>query len=69
MKYGISVECTICGKRKSPIGRSSPLEICGSLCDSDCSGYREAPYVGSLWPGESEKSFGYPVGLYGWEEN
>jgi len=68
MKVGISVRCTTCDKRKSPIGRSAPLEMDGGLCDSDCSGYREEPYPGCLWPCESEEDFGYPIGLDGWEE-
>ena len=68
MKYGIAVQCTTCKKRKSPVGRSAPLEMSGGLCDSDCLGYREKPYPGSLWPGESEKDFGYPAGLDGWED-
>jgi len=31
------------------------------LCDWECRGYREVPLSGSLWPGESEADFGYPV--------
>ena len=42
--------------------------MAGSLCDWKCPGYNEEPMPGSLWPGESEADFGYPVGPYGWKE-
>lgn len=57
-KVGIAVECKVCGQRKSPIGRSAPLGA--YLCDHECEGYRQEPYVGSLWPGETDEDFGYP---------
>lgn len=59
-KVGIAVTCAVCGHRKAPIGRSAPL---GSyLCDShECEGHGQAPFVGDLWPGESEVDFGYAV--------
>ena len=60
---GKVVECATCHKRKSPIGRSAPMEM--YLCDDDCPGYSKAPLSGSLWPGESEAEFGYPVGEVG----
>lgn len=66
MKIGISVQCTVCNRRKSPVGRSAPLGA--YLCDADCSGYREEPYPGRLWPGESEADFGYSMGQDGWSE-
>jgi hypothetical protein len=66
MKVGISVECTKCGLPKKPIGRSGPLARV--LCDDDCEGYRQPPFVGSLWPGETEKQFGYPVSSNGTRE-
>jgi hypothetical protein len=31
------------------------MEMCGSLCDDDCPGYREDPQPGHLWPGELER--------------
>lgn len=31
------------------------------MCDSECVGYDLAPFVGSLWPNESEAQFGYAV--------
>lgn len=68
MKVGIAIQCTICYKRKSPVGRAAPLEIVSGLCDSECFGYREYPYPGCLWPGESEVDFGYPIGIDGWKE-
>ena len=66
MKYGITTICVVCKNRKSPIGRSVPLGM--YLCDSDCPGYREKPYPGSLWLGESEEDFGYSIGPDGWED-
>jgi hypothetical protein len=59
-KIGVAVTCAVCGQRKAPIGRSVPLGM--YLCDRDCPGYREPPRPGSLWPGEPEADFGYPVG-------
>jgi hypothetical protein len=61
VKVGISVYCTVCKMRKSPIGRSAPLEMANSLCDDECPGYREDPKPGSLWPGETAAEFGYPI--------
>ena len=46
-------ECTVCGKRKAPRGRSVPLEMANSLCDFDCSGYFAEPRPGHLWPEET----------------
>jgi hypothetical protein len=33
----------------------------------ECGGYYEKPFVGSLWPNESEADFGYEVGTIGVE--
>ena len=63
LRVGIVVRCRVCGERKAPIGRSVPLAM--SLCESDCPGYRQEPYPGSLWPGETSDEFGYPVGADG----
>jgi len=57
---GVAVECATCGDMKAPLGRSVPLGV--SMCRDECSGYRSRPFPGSLWPGESEAQFGYPVG-------
>lgn len=65
-RKGIRVTCVVCGYMKKPIGRSEPLGA--SYCDDECSGYRQPPYVGSLWPGETTEDFGYPVGSDGTEE-
>lgn len=67
LKVGISVECVECHRRKKPVGRSAPLEMANGLCDLDCDGYGRPPFAGSLWPGESEKEFGYPVADEGTE--
>jgi len=58
-QVGKAVDCTICGLRKKPQGRSAPLEMANSLCDSECPGYYEDPKPGSLWPGETQEEFGY----------
>ena len=69
MKVGISIYCTVCGRRKAPRGRSVPDAMASGLCtmgpDFQCPGYDEDPRVGSLWPGETEEDFGYPVGSFG----
>ena len=56
---GVDVDCAVCGMRKKPIGRSAPLEMANSMCDDDCPGYRQDPYPGQLWPGETREEFGY----------
>ena len=56
---GVAVDCAVCGMRKKPIGRSAPLEMANSMCDDDCPGYRQDPYPGQLWPGETREEFGY----------
>ena len=66
MKVGIIVRCAVCGNSKKPIGRSAPLGC--SPCDESCEGYRREPYPGVLWPGESERDYGYPVGADGWRD-
>jgi hypothetical protein len=65
-RVGIAVQCTECGGPKKPRGRSAPLGTC--YCDEDCTGYYKDPKPGSLWPGESEADFGYPVGPEATEE-
>jgi len=65
-KIGVAVDCTVCGRRKPPIGRSVPMDTAGGYCDThDCPGWQQEPRSGSLWPGESEADFGYPVGTVG----
>lgn len=59
-RMGIPVKCTVCGDTKKPVGRSAPFGW--SSCDDACPGYRKPPYPGSLWPGETEDDFGYPIG-------
>ena len=44
--------CTVCRRRKSPLGRSAPLEMANSLCDFECRGYRLGDSPPHLWPGE-----------------
>jgi hypothetical protein len=61
---GVAVKCAICGKVKVPKGRSAPLMH--PYCEQwFCEGYNWAPFVGSLWPGESESDFGFPVSADG----
>jgi hypothetical protein len=57
---GVQVQCRVCGNMKAPIGRSTPFGWYGCH-PSECEGYRQEPYVGSLWPGETDEEFGYPV--------
>ena len=66
MKVGIYVTCAVCGDMKKPVGRSAPMGA--GYCDDDCPGYRQAPFAGSLWPGETEVDFGYPIGSHGTKE-
>ena len=58
-EVGIAVDCTVCGRRKKPRGRSAPLEMANSLCDFECPGYDQAPEPGELWPGETREEFGF----------
>lgn len=64
-KVGVAVTCAACKLRKKPVGRSAPMEMANSLCDSECVGYYAMPFPGSLWPGESEADFGFSVGNAG----
>jgi hypothetical protein len=48
--------CQRCKRRKAPRGRSVAMEMQGALCDYDCTGYREDPQPGHLWPGELERA-------------
>lgn len=68
MRVGIAVECTACHRRKKPRGRSAPIAMANGLCDFECPGYDTEPFVGDLWPGETEKEFGYPVSSAGTRE-
>jgi hypothetical protein len=69
MRVEIVVRCARCGRPKAPIGRSVPVATWNGWCTNDqCEGYSEPPFVGSLWPNETEKDFGYPVGSTGTEE-
>jgi hypothetical protein len=66
LRVGIAVYCAHCGRRKKPRGRSAPFGV--QYCDYDCYGYNREPQVGSLWPGETEQDFGYPIGSEGTRE-
>ena len=50
------VVCTICKRRKAPIGRSVPPEMTTSYCTDACNGYRQEPRSNHLWPGEFAQS-------------
>jgi hypothetical protein len=54
---GVSVTCTVCHKRKKPLGRSAPRGA--FLCDHECPGYYQEPKPGELWSGETRDEFGY----------
>jgi protein gp37 len=60
-EVGDSAYCSTCKRRKKPVGRSAPMGM--SLCDDECTGYREAPSPSDLWPRESRREFGYPHDL------
>lgn len=60
----VAVYCTTCNLRKTPLGRCAGWN---GICDSMCPGYYAEPHVGSLWPGETARSFGFPVGSVGTE--
>lgn len=45
-------DCAVCKRRKSPRGRSVPMEAANGYCCMDCPGYWQEPHVGHLWPGE-----------------
>jgi len=50
--------CVVCGKRKKPRGRSSPLP--SMYCSSKCRGYDLPPLPHRhLWPGETYEEFGW----------
>lgn len=68
MRIGVIVTCLTCKRMKKPIGRDAPPAAANAYCDRECLGYRQAPYPGSLWPGETEADFGYPIGADGTRE-
>jgi hypothetical protein len=58
---GVTVACAMCGLHKKPRGRAAPLWMANGLCDQDCDGYYREPHVGSLWPDETCRDFGYCI--------
>jgi len=65
---GIRVTCSVCGLTKAPIGRSISPATAASYCHHECEGYRKEPYPGSLFPGETEEEFGFPISNDGTKE-
>jgi hypothetical protein len=61
---GVAVDCTTCGRRKAPRGRSVAAEAANGMCSWDCPGYAQDPDPGDLWPGEKRAEFGYPRHLF-----
>jgi len=59
MKIGIAVMCSECGLQKKPHGRSASDMI--HYCDESCAGYLTEPKPGCMWPGETEKEFGFNI--------
>ena len=53
----IMPECTTCHKSKAPCGRSVPMEMVASLCNSDCEGYNQRPVPSSYWSENEEPLF------------
>ena len=61
---GQRVECVVCGRYKTPRGRSGPMESYD--CEAgDCPGYRQDPDPGELWPGER---YGDSLGHSDWHD-
>lgn len=50
------VDCTVCHRRKPPIGRSVPVEAATGYCEHECPGHDKEPRPGHLWPGELERA-------------
>ena len=46
------VDCTVCGRRKPPRGRSVPMEAASGYCEHECPGHDAEPLGGHLWRGE-----------------
>lgn len=69
MKIGVKVTCPECGNPKKPVGRDEPPGGHMFLCVVDvCNGWWKPPYPGSLWPGEKEFDFGFPISEHGVRE-
>lgn len=51
--YRVAV-CTVCDRKKSPVGRDAPAMSYGSYCAHECKGHFQEPLSGDLWPGEYE---------------
>ncbi len=75
-RVGIRVYCTVCKDPKLPRGRSEPM-LSGPYCRSydeydigkpGCPGYEQDPKVGCLWPGESQRDYGYCTCVVGTKE-
>lgn len=45
-------DCTVCGQRKQPHGRSVPAAAAGGYCGYGCEGYYLPPKAGHYWPEE-----------------
>ena len=54
------MECTVCHRRKKPIGRDSRDN---GLCDQECEGYKLPPHPGHLWPEEIATADSIPRSL------
>lgn len=50
------VTCSVCHRRKPPIGRDVPAEIGSGYCEHECPGFNQEPRSGHLWPGELARS-------------
>ena len=52
---GVSVQCTVCGMTKAPVGRSLPISAANGYCTREvggCKGYDMPPFSGWLFPRE-----------------
>ena len=60
---GPLVECVVCRRSKTPLGRSVADEEFSSYCFVDCEGRYQDPQAGCLWPGER---YGKSLGHMDW---
>lgn len=45
-------ECSVCHRRKNPMGRDAGAAAACNYCDFQCPGYLEGDRAGHLWPEE-----------------
>jgi hypothetical protein len=48
--------CTVCKRRKPPVGRDTGVYAASNYCEHECPGNRLPPHPGHLLPGELARS-------------